>query len=485
VARIPGKGRALIVDDDEDLCITLTDSLQHQGFDAAFRTSANAALALLGKEDFDVVLSDLGMQGRDGLDLCKQSVADHPDVPVVIMTGLGSLEAAVGAIRAGAYDFLTKPLELASVVATVERAVSHRKVQSEVRRLRQHAAVETRGPSEMIGASAPMQKVFELVRRLGETDASVLIAGESGTGKELVARAIHASSRRRTGPFVAINCAAVPEALLESELFGHTKGAFTDARQSRPGLFLQANGGTLLLDEIGEMSLGMQVRLLRALQERMVRPVGGDRETPVDTRILAATNRDLDVEVKERRFREDLYYRINVVRIDVPPLRARGSDVLDLAQAFIERFASAHHTKVEGLTPAAAERLLAYSWPGNVRELQNCIERAVALARYGLVGVDDLPEKMRPAAPASLAWKGNGGGDDKESFIPVHELERHHVLRVLAAVQGNKTAAASVLGFDRRTLYRKLERYGVELRSEEVEEMKRDDGGALAPSDAG
>jgi two-component system response regulator HydG len=341
-----------------------------------------------------------------------------------------------------------------------------------------------------------MRKVFDLVGRLAETDASVLVAGESGTGKELVARAIHVSSRRASGPFVAINCAAMPEALLESELFGHTKGAFTDAKQSRPGLFVQASGGTLLLDEIGEMSLGMQVKLLRALQERTVRPVGSDRETPFDTRILAATNRDLDVEVKERRFREDLYYRINVVRIDVPPLRARGNDVLDLAQSFVERFAAAHHTPVKGLTAPAAERLLAYSWPGNVRELQNCIERAVALARYGLVGVDDLPEKMQPREGLVRSARDGGFGGaaadgEKETFVPVHELEKHHVLRVLTAVNGNKTAAASVLGFDRRTLYRKLERYGVPLASAEVEEMKAGEADAKeetrespAPSEA-
>jgi two-component system response regulator HydG len=451
--------------------------LAYLGYDAPYRTSADAALALLATERFDVVLSDLGMKGRDGLDLCRQATADHPDTPVIIMTGLGSLEAAVGAIRAGACDFLTKPLEIDEVAATVARAVTRGRVQSEVKRVRKR---EARGPGEMIGSSEPMQKVFALVERLGATDASVLIAGESGTGKELVARALHATSRRRSGAFVAINCAAIPEALLESELFGHTKGAFTDAKQDRPGLFVQASGGTLLLDEIGEMSLAMQVRLLRALQERTVRPVGGDSETSFDTRILAATHRDLDVEVKERRFREDLYYRINVVRIDLPPLRARRNDVLELAQSFLERFAVAHNTQVSGFTAAAAERLLAYAWPGNVRELQNCIERAVALARFGLVGVDDLPEKMQPGVNARGSRDSGVGGvgvGDKETFIPVHDLEKHHVLRVLAAVGGNKTAAAEVLGFDRRTLYRKLERYGVPLTRAESEEMKEGDRG--------
>jgi two-component system response regulator HydG len=308
----------------------------------------------------------------------------------------------------------------------------------------------------MIGTSAPMQKVYDLVARVADTEATVLVTGESGTGKELVAKAIHSRSRRKEGPFVAINCAAMPEPLLESELFGHVKGAFTDARQARSGLFLKASGGTLFLDEIGEMAMGMQAKLLRVLQERTVRPVGGDKEVPFDTRIVAATNRDLDTEVAERRFREDLFYRINVVRIQVPPLRSRGSDVLVLAQHFVERFAAVHRTNVKGLSSAAAERLMTYSWPGNVRELQNCIERAVALARYEMLGVDDLPEKLRDYRPSRVIVES----EDPAELLPMEEVERRYVLRVLQAVGGNKTLAAEVLGFDRRTLYRKLERYG-------------------------
>jgi two-component system response regulator AtoC len=449
------KGRALIVDDDRAMCEMLEAALTRRGFETASRTSAEGALALLDTSDFDVIVTDLNMQGTSGLELCQHVAAKRPDLPVVVVTAFGSLETAVGAIRAGAYDFVTKPFEMEDIALTLERAVAHNQLREEVKRLRT-VVREAQQPSEMLGSSAAMQKVYDLIARVAETEASVLVTGESGTGKELVAKAIHTRSRRAQGAFVAINCAAMPEPLLESELFGHTKGAFTDARQARQGLFLTASGGTLLLDEIGEMPVGMQAKLLRVLQERTVRPVGGDKESPFDTRIIAATNRDLDTEVAERRFREDLFYRINVVRIHVPPLRARGSDVLVLAQSFVERFATLHRTNVKGLSSPAAERLMAYSWPGNVRELQNCIERAVALARYEMLGVDDLPEKLRDYRPSRVIVES----EDPAELLPMGEVERRYVLRVLQAVGGNKTLAADVLGFDRRTLYRKLERYG-------------------------
>jgi two-component system response regulator HydG len=448
-------GRILIVDDDPATCEVLEEALELRGLEGASRTSAAEALALLGAEDFDVVLTDLNMQGTSGLELCQQVAANRPDLPVVVLTAFGSMEAAVGAIRAGAYDFVTKPFEMDHLFLTLDRAMAHKKLREEVKRLRT-AVRESQHFTDMIGTSGPMQKVYDLVARVAETEATVLVTGESGTGKELVAKAIHTRSSRSQGPFVAINCAAMPESLLESELFGHTKGAFTDARQARQGLFLNACGGTLFLDEIGEMAMGMQAKLLRVLQERTVRPVGGDKEIPFDTRIVAATNRDLDTEVAERRFREDLFYRINVVRIHVPTLRARAADVLMLAQHFVERFAAVHRTSVKGLSSPAAERLVSYPWPGNVRELQNCIERAVALARYETLGVDDLPEKLRDYRPARVIVES----EDPAELLPMDEIERRYVLRALQAVGGNKTLAAQVLGFDRRTLYRKLERYG-------------------------
>jgi two-component system response regulator HydG len=308
----------------------------------------------------------------------------------------------------------------------------------------------------MIGASAPVQKVKELIERVADADAALLITGESGTGKELVARAVHQRSRSSTGPFVAINCAAIPEALLESELFGHVKGAFTDARAPRQGLFLKANGGTLFLDEIGELPIGMQSKLLRALQERTVRPVGGDKEIPYEARVITASNRDLEAEVAERRFREDLFYRINVLRIDVPPLRVRGNDVLFLAQHFLKQFSQQTTKKVIGLSPPVAEKLMAYSWPGNVRELQNCIERAVAFARFDELTVDDLPEKIRDYRSTDLGIPGLG----TDEVLTMDEVERRYITRLLKQLDGNKTMAAEILGLDRRTLYRKLERWG-------------------------
>jgi two-component system response regulator HydG len=301
-----------------------------------------------------------------------------------------------------------------------------------------------------------MKEIYDLLDRLVDSDAAVLITGESGTGKEVVARALHHRGRRSAGPFMAINCAAMPEQLLESELFGHTRGAFTDARAARTGLFLEANGGTLFLDEIGDLPLALQPKLLRALQERVVRPVGATEEVPFDVRLVASTNRDLETAVEEGRFREDLYFRINVIQVALPPLRARGGDVLLLAQHFLEQHAARAEKRVTGLSPAAAERLVSYAWPGNVRELQNCIERAVALARYEQILVDDLPERIR-------AYRGSYvvlAADDPSELVPLEQVERRYILRVMEAVGGNKTVAAKVLGLDRATLYRKLERYG-------------------------
>jgi two-component system response regulator HydG len=449
-------GRVLIVDDEQSMCELIDAALARRGYHTDWRTSADEAFEMLEGQDYDVVLTDISMRDMNGLELCERIVNMRPDVPVVLVTAFGSMETAVGAIRAGAYDFITKPVEMDALALVVERAVQHRTLKEEVKRLRE--AVDGKAsPGDMLGQSSAMKKVNELVARVAESDANVLITGESGTGKELVARALHARSNRRQGPFVAVNCAAVPETLLESELFGHAKGAFTDARQSRNGLFVQASGGTFFMDEVGEMPIGMQPKILRALQERKVRPVGGNMELPFDARLITATNRDLETEVEERRFREDLYYRINVVRIEVPPLRARGNDILQLAQHFIERAAARSGKNVVGLVSSAAEKLLSYDWPGNVRELENCVERAVALTRYDQITVEDLPEKVRNYQSSHVVV----ASDDPSELIPMQEVERRYIQRVLKSVGGNKTQAARVLGFDRRTLYRKLERYSL------------------------
>jgi DNA-binding NtrC family response regulator len=296
--------------------------------------------------------------------------------------------------------------------------------------------------------------VYELIDRVADSDTSVLITGESGTGKEVAARALHARGRRHSGPFVAINCAAMPEALLESELFGHVRGAFTDAKTSRSGLFVKADGGTLFLDEVGELPLTLQPKLLRALQERTVRPVGGEAEVAFDARIVAATNRDLELAVEEGRFREDLYYRLNVIGLELPPLRARGNDVLLLAQRFLEHFATRSGKRVVGLSPAVAQRLLAYSWPGNVRELQNCIERAVALTAYEQLTVEDLPDRIRDYRAPNPQTQSQ----DVSELVSLEEMERRYIQRVLETVGGSRTLASRILGVDRKTLYRKLGR---------------------------
>jgi two-component system response regulator HydG len=339
-------------------------------------------------------------------------------------------------------------------MVAVGRAVQHHQVKHELRRLR--AALEATRPIEgIIGDSPVIQGVTEMILRIAAGDATVLITGESGTGKELIAQAIHREGPRKEEPFVAINCGAVPSHLLESELFGHVRGAFTDARRDRPGLFVQAGSGTVFLDEIGEMPLDMQVKLLRVLQERRVRPVGGDEERPISARVVCATNRDLESEIEAGRFRQDLFYRINVVTIDAPPLRSRGGDVLLLAQHFLQRIAARSGKHVTGISVDAARLFLDYDWPGNVRELENCLERAVAMSRLSEITVDDLPSKIREHKSSRIVIEG----DDPNELITLAELEGRYVRRVLAACGGNKTHAAKVLGIDRRSLYRRLEEH--------------------------
>jgi two-component system response regulator HydG len=325
----------------------------------------------------------------------------------------------------------------------------------ELVRLREHAGKGSEFP-ELVGQCPSMRELFQLLDRVAPSDASVLITGETGTGKEVVARAIHRRSRRADKPFVGISCAAMPENLLESELFGHVRGAFTDARAARKGLFLHAQGGTLFLDEIGEMPLGLQAKLLRTLQERTLRPVGSDEEVSFDVRLVSATNRDIESAILAGSFRDDLFYRLNVVQVALPPLRSRGSDVLLLAHHFLQRFARAAGKPVEGIAPECAERLVDYPWPGNVRELSNAIERAVALAQYQQITAADLPEKIRTFKRSHVIV----ASQNPEELVSMEEVERRYVLRVMEAAGGNKTHAARILGFDRKTLYAKLKAYG-------------------------
>jgi DNA-binding NtrC family response regulator len=454
--------RILVIDDDQSMCELIRDHFQGQTGDARceveWRLSGDEGLDLVRDNDFDVVIADINLESMNGLDLCRKLRENRPDTPVIMITAFGSMANAVAAIRAGAFDFINKPIELPALAQAVERAARHRALVDKIRRLKRETAENAACKSSFIGESREMRRAYNLIRQVASTDTMVLLTGESGTGKELAARALHEQSCRAEMPFVAINCAAVPPQLLESELFGHAKGAFTDAKESRRGLFEQASGGTLLLDEIGEMPLDMQPKLLRVLQEKQLRAVGSNAVTPINARIVAATNRNLEEEVLRGRFREDLYYRLNVVQIQIPPLRARGKDVLLLARHFVLQFAERAQKSVTGLSDEAAQKLLHYDWPGNVRQLENSMERAVALTRSGQIEVEDLPERIRcfDGSRAALTEV------DSELVLSLDEVEKRHIQRALQAAKGNKTQTAKALGVDRRTLYRKLERFEAE-----------------------
>jgi two-component system, NtrC family, response regulator AtoC len=445
----------LLVEDDPAMGRLLIKGFHSKGFEATHVTTALDALRTTESNEFDAVVSDVRLGAMTGLELCEKLVSRRPDVPVILITAFGDLDTAIAAIRAGAHDFLPKPFELDELALRVSRAVEVKLLRAEVRRLRE-GVFSPLLFDNMIGESHTMQRVFALIGRVAASDASVLITGETGTGKELVARAIHSHGTRTKGPFVAINCAAVPEQLLESELFGHVKGAFTDARAARGGLFVEARGGTIFLDEIAELPLNIQAKLLRVLQEHTVRPVGSDRELAVDVRVVCATHRDLDSRVVEGLFREDLYYRVNVLGVALPPLRERGGDVLMLATEYLKRISRRVGRTVEGIAPDAARLLMAYDWPGNVRELANAMERAVALAEYDSITVADLPEKIRNHKSSNVLVTGS----DASELVSLEEVERRYVLRVMQAVGGNRTRAAEVLSVDRKTLYSKLKMYG-------------------------
>jgi two-component system response regulator HydG len=432
----------------------LARALEPHGFDARWCDSWTEARALVTAAGAALVVApaEMGLVGASG----QRMAAEFPGVELILLAPGDNMDEVLEAVEDTDAEFLTRPDDEAAVVARLRRAVRHRNARLELNRLRREVEDE-RGFESILGTSSQMQAMFELLDRASATRASVLITGESGTGKELVARALHNRSQRADHPFVAVNCSAVPDSLLESELFGHVKGAFTDAKEARSGLFVKASGGTLFLDEIGDMPPALQPKLLRALQERTVRPVGGDAEVNVDVRLIAATHRDLETAVAEKTFREDLFYRLNVIHIEVPPLRDRGSDILLMAERFVLGYAGELGKAVTGISRAAARRLLAYRWPGNVRELQNCLERAVALTRDEEIQLDDLPPKIRESrqqpSPAGVA--------DESELVTLDEVERRYIKRVLAAVQGNKKAAARILGLDRKTLYRKVERYQI------------------------
>ncbi len=443
--------RILVVDDDAVTCRLLAEVLRADGT-VVWDIDPRAALDRLRTEEVDLAIFDMQMPEMGGLDLLRRVRERRPGLPVVIMTAFGSIDTAVDAIASGAVDYVSKPMNLDELRATVRRALG--------RKAEAQAAVPVQGDAVggMVGRTPAMIEVYKTIARVASGPSTVLILGESGTGKELVARAIHDHSPRRARPFVAVECSAIPESLLESELFGHVRGAFTGAVADRPGLFAEADGGTIFLDEIGDITPALQVKLLRVLQEHEVRPVGGSQLRPVDVRVLAATNVDLTQAVSEGRFRSDLYYRIKVVTIALPPLRDRREDVPMLVDHLLKRAARQCEKDVAGVSEAALTVLRGYHWPGNIRELGHVLERAVALAHGPVLGVEDLPGELRggPATPPS----------DMLGDRPTLEmLKRRYIQRVLEENHGNVSRAAAVLGVDRRSLYRMLERHGIAHRS--------------------
>ncbi|HET7599709.1 MAG TPA: sigma-54 dependent transcriptional regulator [Gemmatimonadales bacterium] len=456
--------RILLVDDDEAACRLLAEVLEREGYRVSAALSVDAALATLDREEpYDAVLTDLRMPDRSGLDLVRAVREREPDALVLVLTAFGDAAAAGEAIRAGAFDFISKPYDIAALRATLARALRRRRLASATREHR--ASGPEAGPAAepaLVGHSPAVIEVMKTVARVAPTQATVLLLGETGTGKELVARTIHQYSDRRARRFVAVNCSALAEGLLESELFGHVRGAFTGAAGARPGLFREADRGTLFLDEIGDISPGLQARLLRALQEHEIVPVGSESPVQVDVRVIAATHRDLDALVRQGKFREDLLYRLKVVVLELPPLRERRQDIPLLMDHFLRQLTARHGRGPVAVDPEAQRRMLVYEWPGNIRELQNVLERALVLAAQDVIGPEHLPAEVGPPAPAPA----DPAAAAREPAAPtallsLEELERRHVLRVLEATGGSREEASRILGISRRTLTRMVQRWGL------------------------
>ncbi len=451
-----GKTRVLVIDDDRDSLSSVAAALRRDGYDVKPFSDPKEALAFLSSEGADVVVTDLKMPGVSGMEVIGRVAAEHPGVSVVVLTAYGTVYNAVEAMRAGASDFLEKPVGIPQLRAAVFKAAKDRERTREIEQLREEMG-QRYGPEGIIAYSRSMEEVIRKIRLVAPTRMNVLIQGESGTGKELVARAVHALSPRRGKPFLPLNCAAIPESLLESELFGHEKGAFTGAVAARQGKMEAAEGGTLFLDEVGDMSLAIQAKLLRAIERKEITPVGGSRVITVDVRILAATNQDLKSRVAEKAFREDLFFRLNVFTIVVPPLRDRREDIPRLADQFLQEIARENGTAPRRLSPESLQALLAYRWPGNVRELRNGMEVAALVAKGDAIESGDLsPEIVGGGIPAS-----SGAPIPLPAPRTLEEIERDAIRSVLRETGGNKTRAAKILGIGLRTLHRKVKEYGI------------------------
>ncbi|WP_018085732.1 sigma-54-dependent transcriptional regulator [Desulfurispora thermophila] len=455
--------KILVIDDEEGVCELLRDVLEDAGFEVLVACTAADGWESLKKEIPDTILLDIRLPDQDGLQLMKEIKSSYPGVPIIIMTAFGTTEIAIQAMKDGAHDYLSKPLHLDEMLLTVQKAVQMKQLVAEVTTLREKLDEDSEEAfDEFIGCSRDMQEVSKLIGRVADSDVTVLIQGESGTGKEVVARAIHNNSKRQSRPFVKINCASIPEQLIESELFGHEKGAFTGAISQKPGKFEVANGGTVFLDEIGELSLFAQAKLLRVLQEKEFERVGGTRSIAVDVRIITATNRDLGKMVAEGRFREDLFYRVNVVNIKLPPLRERKEDILPLMNHFVSKYARKYNKKITGISKDALLVLEKHNWPGNVRELKNVCEQAVIMARGSIITLEDLV--IRESANSVFI---NAAVEPvlEQSVRPlrevVSEVEKKLILQALNQNNWNRQATARALGLNRRSLYAKMKEYGL------------------------
>jgi two-component system response regulator HydG len=457
------KGRVVVVDDDKEMRSLLQDFLETEGFEVTCFPSAIEALEALSPKgklsveklegDIDLIISDIKMPQVDGLEFTARLQRVRPEIPTILITAFGSIETAIEAMQRGAFHYVVKPFKLAEMAVNVDRALEHRKLKRDNTALRQELK-RSWSLGDVIGKSAGMKAVFDLVERVSQVTANILITGESGTGKEMVARAIHQSGPRAHKPFIAINCTAIPETLLESELFGHAKGSFTGAIQRKKGLFEEAEGGTLFLDEIGDMNVQLQSKLLRVIQEKKVRAVGENVDKAINVRIIAATHKDLKLAMKEARFREDLYYRLSVIPIVIPPLRHRPEDIALLAEHFLKKYAVTNNLKVKGFTKRAMANLTNFRWEGNVRELENVIERAVVLCTGVLIDEQDIPN---PDSTNAEGFFANATGD----FPTVTQLEERYIKLVLEKTGGRKDKAAQILGINRRTLYRKERECGL------------------------
>ncbi len=441
----------LIVDDDKAMRDMVAAMLEDAGHAALGAEGVDQALLHLSEDDFDAVISDIRMPGRTGLELLGEIRELQPETPIILMTAFGSIGSAVEAMQAGAFDYVTKPFERDTVLMSLERAFEHRNLEEENRRLRK-AVDRASSFGEMIGTSDAMREIFAMIRKVSSSRSSVLITGESGTGKELVARTLHFSGARRDKPFVPINCAAIPEGLMESELFGHTRGAFTGATSAKRGLFEEAGGGTIFLDEIADMNLGLQSKLLRVLQDRQVRPVGSTASRTIDVRVVAATNCNLKKSIEDGEFRKDLYYRLNVIPIEIPPLRERPEDIPLLAEAFLRKHGDEHRLT---LTPEAVTRLCGYSWEGNARELENVIERAIAFAEADELRYEDFPECGQVGSGSRQEISSEFLEQAVENEVTLSDLVDQYTTQILKRTRGNKARAAKILGINRRTLYRR------------------------------